>query len=280
MNKINFQKIFQITFFLCFGLLTSLAAQTDTVKNYFANGNVESIILLSNGIREGESKYFYENGNPKEEIYYEAGVAFGSVKKYDSSGALAQLITLEHGRREGPASFFDSLGNFLKDIFYSQGKIVVEEVIAKDSALIEEENILATKNIPEPVKPPEKAKEKKSAEKIPDEKNNLDEIDDPAFFLSADIMPEPVIGWEAFHEKIIYPSGAREREIEGKVKIRAFINRDGDVEKTEIVEGIGWGCDDAVEIAVFYSKFKPGALKEKPVKIQMIIEHEFKLSSN
>lgn len=278
MIKINFQKIFHIVFFLCFGLPASLAAQTDTVKNYFANGNVESIILLSNGIREGESKYFYENGNPKEEIYYESGVAFGSVKKYDSSGTLIQLISLEHGRREGPASIFDSSGNYFKDILYAQGKIVVEDVISKDSALLEEENILATKNIPEPVKQPEKVKEIKSVEKIPDEKNNSDEIDDPAFFLSADFMPAPVIGWEAFHNKIIYPSGAQEREIEGKVKIRAFINRDGDVEKTEIVEGIGWGCDDAVEIAVFYSKFQPGVLNEKPVKVQIIIEHEFKLT--
>lgn len=238
------------------------------------------MIILNNGIRDGASYFFYENGKPKEEIFYENGIATGSMKIFDSSGTLRQLITLENGRREGPTSFFDSSGNFVEDVFYSQGKIVVEENTQVDSSEVVEESILATKHIPEPVKQPEIVSKEKRGDKIPDEINKSDEADDPAYFISADILPEPVIGWDAFHQKIIYPEGAREREIIGIVKVRAFIDRDGNVERTEIVEGIGWGCDDAVEIAVYYSKFKPGFIKDKPVKVQMIIEHEFKLPSN
>lgn len=278
MKDISINSTF-VSFFILFCVI-ELAAQTDTLTAYHVNGNIESIVILNNGTREGASLSFYENGNPKSEIIYEAGIVNGSLKKYDSSGTLIELITVVNGRRDGPTSLFDSEGIFLRDVFYTEGKIVLEEESKTDSAEVINENILATKYIPEPVKQPEKTPAKRNQEKIPHTEKKIDELDDPAYYITTDILPEPVIGWTAFNEKIIYPEAAREKEISGVVKVRAFIDRDGNVERTEIVEGIGWGCDDALEIATLYSKFKPGVLKDKPVKVQMIIEHEFKLSSN
>ena len=60
------------------------------------------------------------------------------------------------------------------------------------------------------------------------------------------------------------------------MKIKAFIDQNGDVTKAEVVKGIGYGCDEVARITVLYTKFNPGLIRGKPVKTQIIIPFEFK----
>ncbi len=90
-------------------------------------------------------------------------------------------------------------------------------------------------------------------------------------------MPEPVGGMKKIMNKLVYPEKAKEDGIQGTVKVLAFIDEDGEVTHAEVVQGIGHGCDQSAKIAVFYTKFKPGLLKGKPVNVQMVIPVEFKL---
>jgi hypothetical protein len=102
-------------------------AQNEVVKTHYPNGNVESEITLNNSIREGEAKFYFEDGTLKEERLYVNGRVTGLVKKYNPNGKLKELIIIEDGKREGPTSFFDEEGNFLKDIYFEQGIQVVEK---------------------------------------------------------------------------------------------------------------------------------------------------------
>lgn len=97
------------------------------------------------------------------------------------------------------------------------------------------------------------------------------------FFVAVEDMPEPVGGIQAIQNKIIYPETARRNNIEGRVFIRAFIDETGAVTKTEIIRGIGGGCDEAAEAAVKATKFKPGRHVNTFVKVQVSIPVLFKL---
>ncbi len=108
-----------IVLFLC--LCSSLSAQYDTVRHYYSSGKIESIIPTYNKIPEGNARYYFEDGNLKEEKEYVSGRIEGVVKLYHATGKLKELYTIENGKREGPASYYDSTGNFTSEVFYSNG---------------------------------------------------------------------------------------------------------------------------------------------------------------
>jgi protein TonB len=103
------------------------------------------------------------------------------------------------------------------------------------------------------------------------------EVVDETFYVAVDMMPEPNGGIESIQRKIIYPPEARRDRVEGKVIIKVFIDEVGSVRRAEIVKGIGSGCDEAAIAAVRNSKFRPGKMNGKVVKVQMTISLVFKL---
>ncbi len=266
--------------FLIFIIHVSLSAQDGIQKEYYPNGKLKSEINYYSGVREGEAKFYYENGNLKEERFYLNGKAEGLVRYYNENGKLIEMATLENGKRQGPTSIFDSTGVFVMDIYYEDGKKVVETSHYYDQKPIEitAQNTSAA---------PETKEEQKSAVVIKNKQVNhtmpprieeeSDEVD-PAFYLTVEVMPEPVGGPDQIQKKVYYPPYAKENGIQGTVKILTFIDEYGEVKKAEVVEGIGYGCDESARIAVYYTKFKPGLQRGKPVKVQMTIPVEFKIN--
>ena len=47
----------------------------------------------------------------------------------------------------------------------------------------------------------------------------------------------------------------------------AYINEEDIVVKTEILKGIGGGCDEAAEYAVKRTKYSPGKQRNNPVRV-------------
>ena len=102
-------------------------------------------------------------------------------------------------------------------------------------------------------------------------------INEGEFAVSAEQMPEPIGGLYSIQEKIRYPEIAKRAGIEGKVFVQAFIDENGSVAETKVVKGIGAGCDEAALNAIKQSKFAPGKIRGKPVKVQVTIPIVFKL---
>jgi len=102
----------------------------------------------------------------------------------------------------------------------------------------------------------------------------------PVFFIAVEEMPSPIGGIAGIQTKIIYPEIARRAGVYGKVWIKAFVDEFGNVRKTEILKGIGAGCDEAAVAAVLKTKFNPGKQRGKPVKVQVSIPIVFVLRSN
>lgn len=102
--------------------------------------------------------------------------------------------------------------------------------------------------------------------------------EEPVYFVAVEEMPYPIGGIQAIHDLVIYPEIAKRAGIEGRVYVLAYLNEEGKVEKTEIVKGIGGGCDEAAEWAVKNIKFVPGKQRDKKVKVKVMIPIIFKLN--
>jgi protein TonB len=93
-----------------------------------------------------------------------------------------------------------------------------------------------------------------------------------------DVMPQPVDGLEDISSRLKYPKVAVEKGIEGKVYVLAYVNEFGDVEKTQVIKGIGGGCDEEALRVVKETKFIPGMHNGKNVKVRISVPIIFQLN--
>jgi TonB family protein len=267
--------MFRVILILILIMTVELTAQTGSVVAYYNNGKIESIVHLRDNFRDGDAKFFWDNGNIKEELSYVSGRVEGAVRKYNQDGVLQETFSIEDGKREGPTSLFDSAGKYIDDIYYEAGILVVDKIVL-DSGPKEEEITNEVVAITQPTN--QKKKKQNSDDLVPpvvEEEKNYE--DDPAFYKTVEVMPEPYGGMEALYKKIGYPYKAKEEEIEGTVTALVFVDRDGEVLDVQILKGIGYGCDEAVKTAILYHRFKPGLIKGQKVKVEIEISFDFKL---
>jgi len=109
-----------------------------------------------------------------------------------------------------------------------------------------------------------------------EEKEIMEE--EPVYFVAVEEMPYPIGGIQAIQDLIVYPEIAKRAGIEGKVYVLAYVNEEGNVIKTEILKGIGGGCDEAAEYAIKHTKFSPGKQRGKPVKVKVSVPIIYRLS--
>lgn len=100
--------------------------------------------------------------------------------------------------------------------------------------------------------------------------------DDPGFKEIFEI-PQPVGGFAVLQKNLVYPEMAKRVGREGTVIVIAFIDEQGTVRRTEVLAGIGLGCDEAAQTAVEKTRFEPATQRGKPVKVQVKIPVKFRL---
>ena len=101
-------------------------------------------------------------------------------------------------------------------------------------------------------------------------------------FEKAEVMPEFPGGEQAMMDfvakNVQYPKEAMEKEISGRVLVGFIVEKDGSISETEVVKGIGGGCDEeAVRVVKAMPKWKPGKEKGKPVRVHFMLPLTFKL---
>ena len=98
----------------------------------------------------------------------------------------------------------------------------------------------------------------------------------------AEVMPEYPGGEQAMMDfvakNVQYPKEAMEKGISGRVMVGFIVEKDGSISETEVVKGIGGGCDEeAVRVVKAMPKWKPGKEKGKPVRVSYMMPIFFKL---
>lgn len=76
---------------------------------------------------------------------------------------------------------------------------------------------------------------------------------------------------------IPYPEFAAEAEIEGKVQLKLFVNENGKVDYVEVVESLGYGCDEVAIEKFRNATFTPGLVDGNPVSTWVFISVPFVL---
>ncbi len=92
-----------------------------------------------------------------------------------------------------------------------------------------------------------------------------------------DEIPTIVGGVDYIIDELSYPKEAKEENIEGRVLIQFVVNREGKVRDAQVVEGIGFGCDEEALRVIEKATFRPGKIKDELVDVQMMIPLQFKL---
>ncbi len=256
---------------------------TDTVKTYFENGQVESAIPFFNDLREGLALFYYPSGVLKKEVTYYAGRIEGPVRLYSESGRLTEMFVIENGRRNGPADYFDTAGVYIESVIFQDGARVYKNAL---------EDLFNQKYEPEITEITKKIEETKPAEDRPDNWNPIYDNkpvppivtkkwvsleDDPAYYATVDTPAVPRDGLDEFYSRVVYPKNAIDKEIEGTVKIMVFADKKGIVTNTELIQGIGYGCDEIALMTVKYTRFKPAILAGVPVNSQFIFDVHFNI---
>ncbi|MCK4577930.1 MAG: energy transducer TonB, partial [Candidatus Marinimicrobia bacterium] len=85
-------------------------------------------------------------------------------------------------------------------------------------------------------------------------------------FIAYDEPPQPIGGYEAMLKNLVYPDLALSAGIEGTVIVQAFVDKNGRVTETSILEGIpNTGMDEAAMTAVKRTRFKPA--RQRDIKL-------------
>lgn len=93
-----------------------------------------------------------------------------------------------------------------------------------------------------------------------------------------DVMPEPIGGVEAIMKNVVYPESAKEEGIQGKVIVKLIVDEKGNVSSTEVVQSVNKELDNAAVDAINKTKFTPAMKDNNPVKCEIAIPVQFKLS--
>lgn len=79
-------------------------------------------------------------------------------------------------------------------------------------------------------------------------------------------------------DNLQYPDDAQENEIEGTVRVKFVIEKNGALTNIEIVNKLGYGCDEEViRVLKRMPKWAPAMLKGEPVRSQFTMPVSFRL---
>jgi len=90
-------------------------------------------------------------------------------------------------------------------------------------------------------------------------------------------QPFPIGGMEAIMKNVKYPEKAKKANTQGKVIVRAVVDKNGNVVETKILLSVSPECDAAASKAVKSVKFTPGKKDGKAVRTEVVIPIMFKL---
>jgi protein TonB len=93
-------------------------------------------------------------------------------------------------------------------------------------------------------------------------------------FFKVEVKPEPI-------KTVLpeYPEVARKAGLEGRVTIAAIVDENGNVVYAEVVSSTNKVFEEPALKAAYQYKFKPGMMKDRKVKVRVIIPFAFKLQN-
>lgn len=91
----------------------------------------------------------------------------------------------------------------------------------------------------------------------------------------ADRCPRPEDDLETIYSRFEIPTVAKALKLRGMIIIEGFVDKEGNLKQTKIIEGIGYGCDQLVENSLLKSKFTPATKKGESIDASIVLSFPF-----
>jgi len=95
--------------------------------------------------------------------------------------------------------------------------------------------------------------------------------------MEVDTLPEIIGGMFALMEGFRYPEEARKEGVEGRVLIGFVVDKNGDPYNFEVLESVGYGCDEEALRAISSVTFTPALKNGEPVNVHFQAPITFRL---
>lgn len=250
-------EIMRILLFIIFFIISSCDAfsQTGISRSYYSSGIPRSEISYVNDILDGPSLIYFPNGNLKSEKNYSKGKLLGYVREYYDTGLLKEEYYWRDGIKDGSHRVYYENGALKELIIFERGIQIQRSDFSYDPTFDPPLEAYLAGNRQQQIF------------------NKRKEI----LICEVEICPIPVGGIKSIQDNLIYPEHALMYGLEGSVMLIATIGVKGEVIKTEIVKGLGLGCDEAAQEAVKKTLFIPAQNFGKVVEANVTLNIEFKI---
>lgn len=273
-------------------------AQNGVIKSYYPDGTVQSETSYVNDVLDGAVINYYPNGKISVEKNYSQGILDGYVREYYESGQLKEEYFVKRGIKEGAHRRYTGSGELISLLSYLDGELIKSELFGsgeetqaaaknefKNTAGIEKEpkgkgaEPVKELNAPAAVEKvvPKAEPEPLSKVKAGTEASGLI-VKDEEILCDVQECPAPIGGFKAIYDNLLYPEHALRYGLQGTVTIIATINPDGIVTRTQVLKGIGYGCDEAAQEALRKTRFTPGKQNGIPTETNATMNISFTIA--
>jgi len=117
------------------------ADDPNTKVEYHRDGTVKFIKRYNEGILNGQSQWFYENGNLEQTVLFKAGKEYGNAYYFYPSGALKNFRYWREGKMVGyVADYYDDTVGIIKSVLlYDDGRLIYKKNFDSLGRFINEE---------------------------------------------------------------------------------------------------------------------------------------------
>ncbi len=267
-------------------------AQDGIVKSYYPDHKIKSEISYVNDILDGTSFWYYQNGKLMTEKTFSKGILNGWIREYHENGNLKSEFFVNNGIKDGDEKLYNSSGVLLSILSFHNGQQINKQIfenVPLENEFREPEKkveVAVNQTINKPVKAIEPnieapANKNEIIKAAADQKANIKSVEPvkEKEEKTPDIFTQPsmINSVQSLQEKIVYPADALKFGLEGIVTLMVYINEKGQPSKSEILKGIGLGCDEEAARLVNQASFIAATKNGKPIESQMTLDIHFNL---
>ena len=112
---------FFIAILLIINLLISCEKDDKAVLSYWPDGKVKSELRYTDGMLDGQCKWYYSNGNPSMEAVYKMNVLNGAATRWYENGNLEEKSYYVDNQYDGVVEEYNVFGKLVKMSTYKNG---------------------------------------------------------------------------------------------------------------------------------------------------------------
>lgn len=165
--------------------------------------------------------------------------------------------------------------------FFHQRTLVIEDPIVSVTLDSDEPRKVPAQKAKDPENsaaktPPEKTQPIESQNESANTELTNTSVDSAAAYESGNVSVKPKVLKQI---QVSYPKPAKEARVEGAVKLSVLINELGQVREVSVLEGPGYGLNEAATDALKQFLFSPAEVEGQKVSVRIVYVYRFKLES-